>query len=213
MDAAGGSGRTATRPVVRSDVPEWAAAATFTASVPATSKLPLWTSVRVAEVPPAEMFVALAMVRFGTVVTGMKLDMVALFRKVRPSSPTPTVTVAPPGTPRRAARSWWWTPKRETARKVKRRISAVMKWAVAQGYRAAAAKSAITRRFPYGEVALATVRASSAWASTKRIRCSARVTGADRGLAPVSLTAPLRRPWQERRLAFRRLKRAFHVFM
>ena len=41
-----------------------------------------------------------------------------------------------------------WTPKRETARKVKRRISAVMKWAVAQGYPAAAAKSAITRRSP-----------------------------------------------------------------
>ncbi len=76
-----------------------------------------------------------------------------------------------------------WTPKRETARKVKRRISAVMKWAIAQGYRvddpAGAAIDAVLpraggevrhhRALPYGEVAqaLATVKASSAWAGTK----------------------------------------------
>ena len=76
-----------------------------------------------------------------------------------------------------------WTPKRETARKVKRRISAVMRWAVAKGHRAddpaGAAIDAVLprgggevrhhRALPYGEVAqaLATVKASSAWAGTK----------------------------------------------
>ena len=76
-----------------------------------------------------------------------------------------------------------WTPKRETARKVKRRISAVMRWAVAKGYRAddpaGAAIDAVLPRgggevrhhkaLPYGEVAqaLATVKASNAWACTK----------------------------------------------
>ena len=76
-----------------------------------------------------------------------------------------------------------WVPKRETARKVKRRISAVMKWAIAKGYRAddpaGAAIDAVLprsggevrhhRALPYGEVAaaLATVKASHAWVCTK----------------------------------------------
>ena len=75
-----------------------------------------------------------------------------------------------------------WT-KRETARKVKRRIGAVMKWAVAKGHRAddpagAAIDSVLPRgggevrhhrALPYREVApaLATVKASNAWACTK----------------------------------------------
>ena len=75
-----------------------------------------------------------------------------------------------------------WT-KRETARIVKRRISAVMKWAIAKGHRAddpaGAAIDAVLprggaevrhhRALPYGEVApaLATVKASNAWACTK----------------------------------------------
>ena len=76
-----------------------------------------------------------------------------------------------------------WTPKRETARKVKRRISAVMKWAVARGYRAddpaGAAIDAVLPRgggegrhhkaLPYGQVAqaVAAVKASNAGAGTK----------------------------------------------
>ena len=76
-----------------------------------------------------------------------------------------------------------WTPKRETARKVKRRISAVMKWSIAKGYRAddpaGAAIDAVLprnggavrhhRALPYGQVAqaLATVKASSAWVGTQ----------------------------------------------
>ena len=76
-----------------------------------------------------------------------------------------------------------WT-KRETARVVKRRISAVMRWAVAKGLRAddpaGAAIDAVLprgggevrhhRALPYGEVAqaLATVKASNAWVGTKR---------------------------------------------
>ena len=93
MDAVGVSGRTGTALVERAEAPERADAATLTASVPSASKLPLWASVRVAEVSPAEMLPALVMVTFGTVVTGMKLDVVALFRKLTPSSET--VTVAP----------------------------------------------------------------------------------------------------------------------
>ena len=77
-----------------------------------------------------------------------------------------------------------WTPKRETARRVKRRIGAVMKWAIAKGYRAddpaGAAIDAVLPRsggevrhhkaLPYGQVAqaVAAVKASNAWAGTKR---------------------------------------------
>ena len=76
-----------------------------------------------------------------------------------------------------------WTPKRETARKVKRRISAVMKWAIAKGHRAddpaGGAIDAVLPRsggevrhhkaLPYGQVAqaVAAVKASNAWAGTK----------------------------------------------
>ncbi len=76
-----------------------------------------------------------------------------------------------------------WTPKRETARKVKRRISAVMKWAIAKGHRAddpaGEAIDAVLPRsggevrhhkaLPYGRVAqaVAAVKASNAWAGTK----------------------------------------------
>ena len=73
-----------------------------------------------------------------------------------------------------------WSPKRETASRVRQRISAVMKWAVAQGYRAddpagAAVLQALPkgvgtakrhhRALPYGEVgeAVRRVRASDAW--------------------------------------------------
>ena len=76
-----------------------------------------------------------------------------------------------------------WTPKRETARKVKRRISAVMRWAIAKGYRAddpaGAAIDAVLprsggevrhhRALPYGQVAqaVAAVQASNAWVGTQ----------------------------------------------
>ena len=75
-----------------------------------------------------------------------------------------------------------WVPKRETARKVKRRISAVMRWAIAKGYRAddpaGAAIDAVLprsggevrhhRALPYGQVAqaVAAVKASNAWVGT-----------------------------------------------
>ena len=76
-----------------------------------------------------------------------------------------------------------WNEKRETARRVRQRIGAVMKWAVAQGYRqdnpageaigAALPKSTGVqkhmRALPHAEVAaaLTKVRASGAWPSTK----------------------------------------------
>ncbi|MDE2652542.1 MAG: integrase arm-type DNA-binding domain-containing protein [Gemmatimonadota bacterium] len=76
-----------------------------------------------------------------------------------------------------------WSTKRETARRVRQRIGAVMKWAVAQGYRednpagdaigAALPKNGGKvnhfRALPHGQVraALATVRASEAWVGTK----------------------------------------------
>lgn len=77
-----------------------------------------------------------------------------------------------------------WASKRETASRVRQRISAVMKWAVAQGYRADDPASAAVlqalpkgvgtakthhRALPYGEVAEAVrrVRASNAWLGTK----------------------------------------------
>jgi len=76
-----------------------------------------------------------------------------------------------------------WTRKHETARKLRRRIGTVMKWAIAQGYRGDnPAGEAITaalpkrsapvrpmRALPHGEVAgaLAAVRSSRAWAATK----------------------------------------------
>ena len=76
-----------------------------------------------------------------------------------------------------------WTTKRETARRVRQRLGAVMKWAVAKGYREDnPAGSAITaalpsngnrkqhfRALPHAEVAaaLAKVRASGAWTGTK----------------------------------------------
>ena len=76
-----------------------------------------------------------------------------------------------------------WTRKYETARKLRRRIGTVMKWAIAQGYRgdnpagepitaALPKRSAPVRHMralPHGEVvgALAAVRASRAWAATK----------------------------------------------
>lgn len=76
-----------------------------------------------------------------------------------------------------------WTRKHETARKLRRRIGTVMKWAIAQGYRHDnPAGEAITaappkrsapvrhmRALPHGEVAdvLAAVRVSRAWVATK----------------------------------------------
>ena len=76
-----------------------------------------------------------------------------------------------------------WSTKRETARRVRQRIGAVMKWAVAQGYRednpagdaigAALPKNGGNvkhfRALPYQEVraALARVEASDAWIETK----------------------------------------------
>ena len=76
-----------------------------------------------------------------------------------------------------------WTRKHETARKVRRRIGTVMKWAVAQGYRqdnpaGEAITAALPKRpnhvrhmpaLPYREVAAAirAVHASRAWLGTK----------------------------------------------
>ena len=76
-----------------------------------------------------------------------------------------------------------WTRKHETARKVRRRIGTVMKWAVARGYRqdnpaGEAITAALPKRHkqvrhmpavPYGGVAgaIAAVRASGAWPATK----------------------------------------------
>ena len=76
-----------------------------------------------------------------------------------------------------------WLSKHETARKVRRRIGTVMKWAVAQGHRqdnpageaitAAMPKRAVPVKhmtaLPYADVAdaIARVRASGAWAGTK----------------------------------------------
>ena len=76
-----------------------------------------------------------------------------------------------------------WSTKRETARRVRQRIGAVMKWAVAQGYRednpagdaigAALPKNGGKvkhfKALPHREVgaALATVEASDAWTGTK----------------------------------------------
>ncbi|MDE3260876.1 MAG: tyrosine-type recombinase/integrase [Acidobacteriota bacterium] len=75
-----------------------------------------------------------------------------------------------------------WNAKRETAKRVRTRISAVMRWAVAQGYRednpageaigAALPRNGVRRRhhpaLPYAEVpgAIATVRASGAYRAT-----------------------------------------------
>ena len=111
-----------------------------------------------------------------------------------------------------------WSSKRETASRVRQRISAVMKWAVAQGYRAddpagAAVLQALPkgvgtarrrhRALPYGEVADAVrrVRASKAWLGTKLAfeflvltACrSGEVRGARRGevdLAAATWTIP-----------------------
>ena len=76
-----------------------------------------------------------------------------------------------------------WNEKRQTARLVRQRLSAVMKWAVAQGYRddnpagdaigAALPKNGVHREhhraLPHGQVAgaLRTIRATGAWPATK----------------------------------------------
>ena len=76
-----------------------------------------------------------------------------------------------------------WTRKHATARKMRQRISTVMRWAIAQGYRnddpaGDAVTAALPKRpapvehrraIPYGEVAaaLAAVRSSGAWAGLK----------------------------------------------
>ncbi len=75
-----------------------------------------------------------------------------------------------------------WQTRRETARKLKGRVSAVMAWAIAEGHRADDPTAAVSRALPrnghrvqhhralpHAEVAaaLATVQASSAWAGTK----------------------------------------------
>ena len=76
-----------------------------------------------------------------------------------------------------------WTRRHATARKLRQRISAVMKWAVAQGYRTddptgVAISAALPKRtnpvrhmpaLPHGEVAgaIETVNASSAWVGAK----------------------------------------------
>ena len=78
-----------------------------------------------------------------------------------------------------------WSQKPETAKKLRQRISTVMKWAVAQGYRADnpagdaidgalpkhnAAQTEHRKALPYADVAgaLATVDASGAWGGSKR---------------------------------------------
>ena len=76
-----------------------------------------------------------------------------------------------------------WSDKRETAMKIRRRISAVMRWAIAEGYRNSdPADSAISaalpkaghrvthqRALPFAEVgtALAAIRETGAWPATK----------------------------------------------
>lgn len=76
-----------------------------------------------------------------------------------------------------------WNAKRETARRVRQRIAAVMKWAIAQGYRAdnpageqvlqALPKNGVKRKhqpaLPHGRVgwAVEMIRATDAWPSTK----------------------------------------------
>ena len=75
-----------------------------------------------------------------------------------------------------------WQTRRETARKLKGRISTVMAWAIAEGHRSDDPTAAVIRALPrnghhvqyhralpHGEVAaaLATVQASGAWAGTK----------------------------------------------
>ena len=76
-----------------------------------------------------------------------------------------------------------WNEKRETAQRVRQRIGAVMKWAIAEGHRddnpagdaiaqalpRNSAPKVHHRALPYGEVAaaLATVRESGAWWATK----------------------------------------------
>ena len=76
-----------------------------------------------------------------------------------------------------------WTEKRETARRVRQRIGAVMKWAIAEGHRednpageaigAALPKNGTPRKhqmaLPHGEVgeALRKVQGSNAWPATK----------------------------------------------
>ena len=76
-----------------------------------------------------------------------------------------------------------WPTKRETARRVKQRISTIMRWAVAEGYRtddpaglaihAALPKNGVNKAhhkaLPYSEVAraIATVEASKACMATK----------------------------------------------
>ncbi len=76
-----------------------------------------------------------------------------------------------------------WSTKNETAQRVRRRIGAVMRWAIAQGYRSDnptgdAVTAALPKRprqirhfpaLPHGEVgaALACVRVSQAWTGTK----------------------------------------------
>ena len=76
-----------------------------------------------------------------------------------------------------------WNTKRETARRVRQRIAAVMKWAIAQGHRPdnpageqvlqALPKNGFKRKhqpaLPHGRVegALKTIRATEAWPSTK----------------------------------------------
>ena len=76
-----------------------------------------------------------------------------------------------------------WNSKRETARRVRQRIAAVMKWAIAQGHRPdnpageqvlqALPKNGVKRKhqpaLPHGGVgrALETIRATEAWPSTK----------------------------------------------
>ena len=76
-----------------------------------------------------------------------------------------------------------WNTKRETARRVRQRIAAVMKWAIAQGYRPdnpageqvlqALPRNGVKRKhqpaLPHGRVgwALERIRATDAWPSTK----------------------------------------------
>ena len=76
-----------------------------------------------------------------------------------------------------------WSTKNETAQRVRRRIGAIMRWAIAQGYRSdnpagEAVTAALPKRprvirhfpaLPYGEVgaALAGVRVSQAWTGTR----------------------------------------------
>ena len=101
-----------------------------------------------------------------------------------------------------------WSQKPETAKKLRQRISTVMKWAVAQGYRADnpagdaidgalprhnAAQTEHRKALPYAGVAaaLATVEASGAWPGSKRCLRFLTLTAARSGEARAATWAEI----------------------